>query len=221
MTSPDRLRPGGTLLLIPLRGLATATSVLFAGACAASVLDSWADWNRYDVANAYVAGEPGVTTTDLVGADETSFTTATVYLLTIIAAGVLYLVWLWRARLNAERIDWDVSRLARGWTIGGWFCPVVNFWFPYRIVGEIWRTSRPDGVTGSEAVLRWWWTGWVGVWVGSIWTRAVARGEVSVDMLRRLAIAGTVATLALCVAGVFGFLVVRRITRWQEVPRPA
>src|ERR1700741_4905922 len=138
MTSQEPLLPANALLLEPVRQTATAATALIAVNCLLSAADTWADWHRYQVVEDYLAGEPGVGVSDLVGADNLSLGVGVVYLLSYVAAGVVFLVWLWRVRRNAENLSPDGHRLARGWTTGGWLVPVVNLWFPFRIVEDIW-----------------------------------------------------------------------------------
>ena len=79
----------------------------------------------------------------LDGADEFVFLAVRGWLLVLLAAGVVFIVWLWRARDNAELFCSGQHRRGRGWVIGGWFCPVVNFWFPKQIVDDVIAASDP------------------------------------------------------------------------------
>jgi hypothetical protein len=221
VTTREPLLPGDTLLLRPMGGLARATSVLVVLTCVLALVDVWADWNRYQLVDDYLADVSGVTFGDIEGADSTSLTVGILLLLVTIAAGVVFIVWLWRARVNAEQIHPEGHRMRRGWTIGGWFCPVVNLWFPFRIVTDVWVASLPPGTTGSNATVARWWTAWIATFVASIWLRAELRGEITVDLLRDVAVANTVATIAQCLAGVFVLVVIRQISSWQAVPRRA
>ncbi|WP_167829369.1 DUF4328 domain-containing protein [Nocardia vulneris] len=90
-----------------------------------------------------------------------------------LGAGVVVISWLWQARRNAEALCTARHRLANGWVIGGWFCPVVNLWFPHMIMSDVWRASDPQtptdapdlrGRPGSVLVTAWWLSlllGWV------------------------------------------------------------
>ncbi len=61
--------------------------------------------------------------------------------ITIFGLSILFVVWLRRARINAERHDYRQRRV-RGWVFWGWIVPIVNIWFPFQImVGEL--GSRP------------------------------------------------------------------------------
>jgi hypothetical protein len=46
-----------------------------------------------------------------------------------LVAMVMFVVWFYRARINAEGHGWP-QRLSPGWAIVAWVVPVVNFWFP-------------------------------------------------------------------------------------------
>ena len=50
------------------------------------------------------------------------------FLLALLAAGVVFIVWLWRVRWNAEMFCRGEHRFTRGWVIGCWLVPVVNLW---------------------------------------------------------------------------------------------
>jgi hypothetical protein len=70
---------------------------------------------------------------------------------------VMFLVWFYRARVNAEGHGWP-QRLSRGWAIGAWFTPVVFFWFPFQIMVDIWRAGLPEQARTNIVILPgiWW-----------------------------------------------------------------
>ena len=228
MSTSGPLLPTETLRLRSLAGLAKATSVLLVLSCVSGVLSAWADWNTYHVADAYLAGED-VSRSDLEAADTMTLAIVIVLALTIIATAAVFLVWLWRARLNAEALRPDGHRLRRGWTIGGWFCPIVNFWYPFRIVDDIWQASRPrvdDPVVrppaaGTDRMVRLWWGMWLGIWFTDVLSRLVSRGEVTLSTLQDLAFINTFGTLAQCLCAMYLIGVMRRIGEWQAIPRGA
>ena len=50
-----------------------------------------------------------------------------------VSAGVVFLVWWRRARVNAESFGGTAAqRRSRSWVVGGWFTPVANLWVPYQ-----------------------------------------------------------------------------------------
>ena len=89
-----------------------------------------------------------------------------------LAAVVVFIVWLWRVRRNSELFCQAQHRRRRGWVIGGWFCPIVNLWFPKQIVDDVIAASDPRtpprvpdlrGIRANGLVLAWWIT-----WVASL-----------------------------------------------------
>ena len=81
--------------------------------------------------------------------------------ITILGLGILFVVWFRRARINAERHGYR-QRRARGWAIWGWIVPIVNLWFPFQIMGDIWRAGLPAQQRTKTAWLpALWWTCWL------------------------------------------------------------
>lgn len=215
------------LALLPVRPIATvATSMLFAN-CAANVFGTWTDWHRYLVAADYVAGEPGVGVADLVSADNLAMGAVWLAFLALVAAATVFLTWLWRTRLNAERLCRAEHRWSRGWTVGAWFVPVVNLWFPRQVVDDIWRTSRPgvpedtyraDVLPSSPLVSTWWYAMLANVAVFAVMRVETGR-EATIEVLKAAALYGTVSTLLLIAGATLLSRVIRQITQWQSTPR--
>lgn len=85
------------------------------------------------------------------------------------AAIVMFLVWLWRARVNAELLCRAQHTRSRVWTLLGWFVPIVSLWFPFQAVRDVWKASHPaaapegynmHGMSFTK-VLGWWWAVWL------------------------------------------------------------
>jgi hypothetical protein len=72
-------------------------------------------------------------------------------------AMVMFLVWFYRARVNAEGHGWP-QRQSPGLAIGAWFVPVVNFYVPFQIMADIWRAGLPEQARTKIAILpaMWW-----------------------------------------------------------------
>ncbi|NIJ14637.1 small-conductance mechanosensitive channel [Saccharomonospora amisosensis] len=207
----------------PLRkvgAIGTAAVILIWLETVAELAISGSYRHTYTVVNDYVNGEPGVTEADLYAADDIALGVGLLGLGILIAAAVVFLVWLWRVRENAEQLSPLPHRRARGWVIGGWFCPVVNLWFPFQVVSDIWRASRPEPEAGV-ALLRWWWALLLFSWLLDRVTQQMAlRQEVTVELLRRLfGISALSALLNVC-AGILIIIAIRRINAWQTQPRP-
>jgi len=214
MTSQDPLR---TVQLAPVRPAATATTVLLVASCAATAYGTWADWNRYLVAEDFLAGEPGVGVADWVSAVNASYGAVWLRLIAMLATAAALLTWMWRARINAERLNPAEHRLSRAWAIGGWFCPVVQLWYPRVVMDDLWRASRPDE---RGSLVRYWWFALLAYVVLLVAIRLEALGDVTVSALNTVAVYSTVSLLMLCLAAVCLIQVVRQITRWQSTRHP-
>jgi Domain of unknown function (DUF4328) len=137
----------------------------------------------------------------------------------LIVAGLAFLMWLWQARQNAEILSRAPHRRSRVWLTLSWLIPVVNLWFPYQIVADIYRASRPDNprdladlrtVPGSP-LLPVWWILWL---VGNILAIVVAYDtDLSDDTARLLLIINALAMLG---AGALLILIMRKISEWQR-----
>ncbi len=128
----------------------------------------------------------------------------------LLAAAVAFIMWLWRARANAELlVGPHGQRLTREWVIGAWICPVVNLWFPYQVVVDVWRASAPKrGGQQHDGLVVWWWMAFLMSW---LFTRFISLVGI-VDLVPLLA--ACVFDLA---SGVLALLVVRRISDWQAL----
>jgi Domain of unknown function (DUF4328) len=204
-----------------LAGTGLAAMVLIAATELADAFSAWASWRSYFVVRDYLAEGGKVTVADLEAADRFTSVTAWAYVVAFLAAGIVFLTWLWSARQNAEMLCAAPHRRTRGWLTGSWFCPVVNLWFPYQIMDDIYRASRPDtprdladlrAVSGSP-LLGWWWALWLATIPATI--VATANDDVTVDSLRVTAIADTASALSDAGAAVLIILIMRRITAWQ------
>lgn len=81
--------------------------------------------------------------------------------LIVFVFAVLFVGWFRRARINAERHGYR-QRRARGWTFWGWLVPIVDLWFPFQLMGDIWRAGLPADRRGKTAWLpALWWTCWL------------------------------------------------------------
>jgi hypothetical protein len=80
-----------------------------------------------------------------------------------LACVVVTLVWLYRARMNAEGLV--RHRRSKGWVVGGWFCPVVNLWFPLQVVEDVSRADLPGDRRGAAGIVLYgWWACWLLAW---------------------------------------------------------
>lgn len=138
----------------------------------------------------------------------------------ILAAAVLVIIWLYRARANIGFLG--ALHLGKGWAIGSWFCPLANLWFPLLIVGDIARVDLPAERQRPAAVIRYcWWACWLLAWFTSV--RVVQTDVVLPDGSEKFStnvsanFGGTVPSRILgAAAAVLLAVVVREISLRQE-----
>jgi hypothetical protein len=156
----------------PARTPAIVAVCLIAAGMAGSIVQCLLVWQQYGELKRIIYGLSSSAEVDRWA--QTLEASAHVYDLSgwvLFAAGVGFLVWLWRVRENAEALNpASPHRLSPGWVIGGWVCPVVQFWYPLQILEDIERASRPPARPGTvedrpnPALRHLWWAAWVGYW---------------------------------------------------------
>ncbi|WP_330240393.1 DUF4328 domain-containing protein [Streptomyces sp. NBC_00525] len=140
----------------------------------------------------------------------------------VLATGIVFLVWLRRARHNAEVFDPYCHTLRPGWAIGAWFVPIANLWLPYRVATGVWTASVPPDTLVSRAtaprgVLNAWWAALVATQIlGRVAGGYYDRAEGGDEIIRGLDL--VMAANALDIgAAVVAILFVRRLTAMQDL----
>ncbi|WP_369391458.1 DUF4328 domain-containing protein [Streptomyces sp. CG1] len=208
--------PPGAFLRSPV-GLGRATAVLLGLVIATDLFAVWADLQEAGVAGDLADGVTGAGVVDRADhADHLYGIAGILQGVVLVATAVVFLCWLWRARTNAEVFDPAGQSRARGWAIGGWFCPVVNLWFPRRIVLDVWDASAPWGSRVRHGLVNSWWALWLlslfaGRAASTMYRRADSAAQLR-DATRQMAFADAVDI----VAAVLAVLVVCRLTAMQH-----
>ncbi|MFF7990820.1 DUF4328 domain-containing protein [Kitasatospora xanthocidica] len=221
--------PGWAAALRPANGLAAAVYVLLGlNAVLAAVVvavDVWSDVLLGRVLDG--SGDVGLDDFDAVKA--VADVVNGIFLPLALATAVVFIVWFYRIRENADLLAPNGHRHGRGWAIGAWFTPVVLLWFPWQLMVDCWRASAPLDAEGrrrtvSEKVVALWWSTWIGsIVVGRIASTMVRHVDLTVidnlESLRdtiRVEAAGSALRL---VAAVAAILVVNRLTAMQQTRR--
>lgn len=139
----------------------------------------------------------------------------------LLAAYIVTCVWLTRSRglLEQRGSSYHHSR-SKVWVWLGWWVPIVSLWFPYQVVRDVRRASRP-GHPAGPGLLAGWWTCWLGFQIGSQVT-AQMTGDTepsdpsTFDVLPWFEVANTV---LIVVALVCWLGIIRQTTRGQEATR--
>ncbi|WP_233712285.1 DUF4328 domain-containing protein [Kribbella turkmenica] len=188
------------------------------------LLSTWSDWNTYSVVNRYLGGMPNVDDADLNRADAIAKVTAVPNVVISVAAAVVFVIWLWRARVNSEVFCQADHRRSHGWVLASWFCPGPNLWYPKQIVDDVWLASDPKTPVYADDLRRFrtpaltsvWWVTWIGALAFDVVVRRFLMWmEATVGSLRGIALAGTASLLLTAVSAVAATLVIRRINHMQ------
>jgi len=131
-------------------------------------------------------------------------------------AGILVIVWLARARSNADALYPARHRLAAGWAIGGWFIPIGNLFLPVVVVLDLVKASNPTGQSIPQVWM--WWVGWVG---GSLATPIGIAAMIASDPLTRRGPATLMLFLVLAAvlhtSAAFAFRsIAKNVANWQD-----
>ena len=145
-----------------------------------------------------------------------------------VAIFVVWLIWFYRARVNAEAY-WNAERYGKGlrhgkgWAIGAWFVPFLNMVRPKSITDDIARASDPElllapkNVLGlpKPALITVWWVAWLIDNAASRgWASATRTDEPSAQP--GIMTVEVVVTLIDIVTAVLAVLVVALITSRQQ-----
>ncbi|MRG60116.1 DUF4328 domain-containing protein [Agromyces sp. CFH 90414] len=184
--------------------LAFATQLLLIVCGVMSILTIGIELFGVSAATSYLGGsESAIVMIDLY--DQSGFLVAILSSAVLIATGVLWVIWQYRA---AKQVD-DRMRRAPGWHVGSWFVPVISFWFPYQNISDLWRAAGRARPSWQIA----WWLLWLG---GSVVIQLSTRTSLAAQDLEQfrtamwLSILGEILVLA---AAPLAWLTVRGITQ--------
>ncbi|WP_371515731.1 DUF4328 domain-containing protein [Kitasatospora sp. NBC_01300] len=223
----EEAAPGWAAALRPANGLAVAVYVLLGVnamlAAAAVVAGLWsdallgqladgsADLDDFDAVDSLVDGLNGV------------------FLPLALVTAVVFIIWFYRIRQNADLLVPNGHRRGRGWTIGAWVTPFVLLWFPWQLMVDCWRASAPLDAEGrrravSEKVLVLWWSTWIGALVvnriaSSMMKHVDLTVLASLEDLRETIRVETAGSALRLVAAVAAIVVVQRLTAMQAARR--
>ncbi len=123
-------------------------------------------------------------------------------------AGIVFWIWQWRARSNAEALGGPGSQsLSRGWTFWGWWCPVVSLWFPAQVLADIYRASSRR--RHAALVICWWPPMLASLILFGLWPRRP--GDVAINGVLLI-----VALVCQAIAAVLAVTIIVKINRRQR-----
>lgn len=194
--------------------LATAVQALLVACGVMSIVTIGTEAFGINAVTGYLSGDDSVI--DMLNLyDATTLVAAILSSLVLIATGVLWVIWQYRA---AKQVSGETQRLA-GWHAGSWFVPIVCLWAPYQNISDLWRAAGRARPSWQMA----WWLFYLGSnSVTQLSSSFLANAE-DLEQLRvamYISIAGEILQL---VAARFAWLTVRGITQGilQRPPVPA
>ncbi|MGW3095004.1 DUF4328 domain-containing protein [Streptomyces sp. NPDC001102] len=220
MTTPMPVPPNaaspGAFLRSPA-ALGRAAVIMLGLVIATDLFACYADVREMNVTGDLTDGVAGADVIDRADQADALYSIAGVAQgVALVATAVVYLCWLWRIRVNAEVFDASRHRMKRGWTIGAWFCPVVNLWFPHRIVADSWDASAPWGSRSGHRPVDAWWTLWIASLLVGRFADSSSRQGQTADELHEAAGTMLFSDCLDIAAAVLAIVVVVRLTRLQE-----
>jgi hypothetical protein len=212
--------PAGVTPKIWLRspvGLGRATAVLLGVMAAVDAFALGADFLMYDVTGDLAVGDTGGAALDRADlADTLTGVAGAAQGVMLVVCAVVFVIWLWRVRRNAEVFAPDGHHKARAWVIAGWVVPIASLWYPRRVVVDIWDASSTGDKPDGHALINVWWTLWLlSQTIGRVLYTAFEEADTSQeihDSMTQLMVADGLDLVAALLAAA----VVLRLTRMQD-----
>jgi hypothetical protein len=201
------------------QAMGLGASILIGIVTVMSWATAWSDWHSYRILKLFREDQDKLDQADLISG---SF--GIIAALALFAAALVFIVWLWRVRWNAEMFCRGEHRLTRGWVLGSWICPVVNLWYPKQVVDDIVAASDPRtpphaatlrGIPGTRLVWAWWLTWVAGLVLDNLAQRTVLDSNADLGVLLQNAIFSSVSAVSTTAAAVLAVLLIRRVNDLQ------
>lgn len=198
-------------------GLGRATAALLAVAAAVDGLFLGAHLLMFDVTGDLVGGDMGAGVRDRYDlADTLTDVAGAAQALVLVVCAVVFVIWLWRVRRNAEVFAPDGHRKARAWVIAGWVVPIVSLWYPRRVVVDVWDASGTGNKPDGHGLINAWWTLWLlTIPLGEVLYTAFDRADTSQEIHDAVPQAMLADGLDLA-AALLAVALVLRLTRMQN-----
>lgn len=142
----------------PLRGIAGATRILLiVGAVFSLLIVVVEAWGLVAI-EGFNQGLAAISALELY--DTLSAPISLVSGAVLLATGVCWLVWQYRAAVRILAMNPTATRRSPVWHVISWMIPVISWWFPFQNVKDLVVASRANLTSG---ILGTWW----GLWIAS------------------------------------------------------
>jgi hypothetical protein len=191
----------------PLKGLATATSILLAVSALIGIFAVVALVHRASVVDDLQSSFNLPSFQDVKDADDQVKAAIAVFEFAALATGIVWIIWQFRFAKNAQALRGNYG-LAPGWAIGGWFIPIAWWVLPQLQLFQSAKASDPDIPPGQPAasgraptIVTVWWVATTLAGVLFLISSSMRPDENSLDFdIERFARADRVGAFALLVA---------------------
>lgn len=83
-----------------------------------------------------------ITQAEVVANNSQQLLVSRIYLFVCALMGILFLTWIHRAHRNLPALGARNLRYSPGWAVGGFFVPILNLFYPFGVMREIWKASN-------------------------------------------------------------------------------
>ncbi|MFF3379947.1 DUF4328 domain-containing protein [Streptomyces sp. NPDC002680] len=214
-------QPHGPAWLRSPVGLGKAVAALLGVVVAVDLFAVYADLTMYDVTGSLANDgadydDYAALMRDADHADSLYAAAGYLQSASLVATTVVYLIWFLRVRVNAEVFNPFGHSKKRAWAGWGWFVPVVNLWFPRRIMLDIWDASSRAGTRAPQGLVNTWWTLWILALLTNRAGYTAYRNADTADEIQDAVGQVLLSDVADVAAAVLAILVVLRLTRMQH-----
>ena len=199
-----------------LRGIATALQILLVIAGLSSLFVAGALANRVSVL------EDGRFSDfqEVSDADDLAAGAAVLYLLALLATGIVWIIWQFRHAKNAEVLG-KRDGLGAGWAIGAWFIPIGGAVLGPLQLFQSAKASDPEGRGRVPGLVAVWWALWVaqsliGAVSGRFGFNTDAGSDVDIEEFRSSDQLGSVGAFVTAAAAIVAVVMVRQLTARQR-----
>jgi hypothetical protein len=200
----------------PTAGLARAVSILVGITGAFALLTTAARLGLIARLNEFQSGQTSLSSVQ--NASDSVDLMAVVTVILLASAGIVWLVWQYRAQSNLQALGVRGLRFKPGWVVAWWLIPFASFVMPLFTMSELWRASDPHAgaiewkMRPRTPLLGFWWA----FFIARIPLGAVAEGldqppPLTPDQAIDIHYVAIAQDLALVAAAALAVVLVRRI----------
>jgi hypothetical protein len=138
-----------------------------------------------------------------------------------LVTAIVFLVWLYRAEVNARAHGAEDMMVSPGWAVGWFFVPLVQLVMPFVAVRELWKASatpRDWQLAPASPVIALWWACWLVASIAGNIAFALSR-QGDWDLYAAADFMAMVSAAFFIPAAILLAAIVGRIQTMQEEPR--